>query len=67
MLINVIKDFKCLRELKLDGAVGCMLYLPPNKMWIGTDKIIVILDTNVRLFLFPLFSLISFFLYYFHY
>lgn len=24
-----------------------MLFLPPNKMWIGTDKIIVILDTNV--------------------
>ena len=42
-----MKDFKSYRDFKVDGAVGCMLFMPPNKMWIGTDKSIVILDTNV--------------------
>lgn len=40
------KDYKT-RELRVDGSIGCMLYVPPSKMWIGTDKSIVIFDTTV--------------------
>jgi len=40
------KDFKSYRDYKVDGAVGSMLFIAPNRMWIGTDRSIVILDTN---------------------
>ena len=47
ILKSLKQDYKCVRDLKVEGSVGCMLFLPPNKIWIGTDKLIVILDTNV--------------------